>query len=204
MKLVRRRGALMQEAVPEGEGAMAAVMGLDAEAIARVCAGIDGVVAPANFNSPVQTVIAGRRAAVAAAGEALLAAGAKRVIPLDVSAPFHCELMASAMEKLTPELAAAGFRDLRIPVDRERRRQALHRGGAGAREAARAGLRAGALGRVRVGARRARARGCSSRSAPARCSRASPRRSTATLGRANVEKLEDLEPALAKCAEVPA
>jgi [acyl-carrier-protein] S-malonyltransferase len=116
VRLVRRRGALMQEAVPAGEGAMAAIVGSDPQTIARICAETAGSVAPANFNSPAQTVIAGRRNSVSAAGEALLAAGAKRVVPLDVSAPFHCELMASAMEKLTPELGAAGFRDLRVPV----------------------------------------------------------------------------------------
>ncbi len=114
--LVRQRGALMQQAVPQGEGAMLAVMGLDAEEVARICAGIDAPVAPANLNSPVQTVIAGASAAVAAAREALVKAGAKRVIKLEVSAPFHCELLAPAMEKLTPVLAATSFRDARAPV----------------------------------------------------------------------------------------
>lgn len=116
IRLVRRRGALMQEAVPEGAGAMAAVLGLPAEAVARACAGIDGLVAPANFNSTAQTVIAGERAAVAAATSALREAGAKRVVPLEVSAPFHCALMRPAMEKLTPALAEACFRELRVPV----------------------------------------------------------------------------------------
>ncbi|HTO52048.1 MAG TPA: ACP S-malonyltransferase [Myxococcota bacterium] len=116
VRLVRRRGALMQEAVPLGEGAMAAVLGSDAETIARICAETPGLVCPANFNSLSQTVIAGRSAAVAAAGESLVKAGAKRVVPLDVSAPFHCELMKPAMEKLAPELEAAPFRDLSTPV----------------------------------------------------------------------------------------
>jgi len=116
VRLVRRRGALMQQAVPEGEGAMAAILGLDPESVARVCAGVDALVAPANFNTPVQTVIAGRAAAVAEAGEALAAAGAKRVVPLDVSAPFHCPLMAPAAENLTPLLAETGFGEARIPV----------------------------------------------------------------------------------------
>ncbi len=116
VRLVRRRGALMQEAVPEGEGAMAAVLGLSADDVDGICAATEGVVAPANLNAPAQTVIAGARAAVEAAASALREAGAKRVVPLDVSAPFHCELMASAQEKLTPELAAAGFRDLAVPV----------------------------------------------------------------------------------------
>ena len=116
VRLVRRRGALMQEAVPEGEGAMAAVLGLEPSEVARICAEVDGVVAPANFNSPVQTVIAGRRIAVLEACERMTAAGAKRVVALDVSAPFHCALMAPAMEKLVPELAAARFGDLKTPV----------------------------------------------------------------------------------------
>lgn len=116
VRLVRRRGALMQEAVPEGEGAMAAVLGLSSEEVSRICASTPGTVAPANFNSPQQTVIAGQREAVEAAGEALRRAGARRVMPLDVSAPFHCALMAPAMEKLTPSLAEACLCDLRIPV----------------------------------------------------------------------------------------
>jgi [acyl-carrier-protein] S-malonyltransferase len=203
VKLVRRRGALMQEAVPEGEGAMAAVMGLDAEAIARVCAGVDGVVAPSNFNSPAQTVIAGRRAAVSAAGEALLAAGAKRVIPLDVSAPFHCELMASAMEKLTPELAAAHFADWRTPVvanvDAKPYREAAQ---ARARlreqvcapvrwvECVQALVGSGARVQLEVG--------------PGKVLSGFAAKIDRALGRANVEKVEDLEPALAKCGEASA
>ena len=114
--LVRKRGALMQEAVREGEGAMLAVMGLAADEVARVCSELSDRVAPANFNSPVQTVIAGSAAAVERAREALLAAGAKRVVPLEVSAPFHSELMAPAMEKLAPLLAETRFGDARVPV----------------------------------------------------------------------------------------
>ncbi len=116
VRLVRRRGQLMAEAVPDGHGAMVAVLGLRGDEVARVCAGIEGQVAPANFNSDVQTVIAGERRAVELAGEALRAAGAKRLVPLAVSAPFHCALMAPAQEKLAPALAEACFRDLRIPV----------------------------------------------------------------------------------------
>jgi [acyl-carrier-protein] S-malonyltransferase len=116
VRLVARRGRYMQEAVPEGEGGMAAVLGLEGEAVSRVCREIDGAVAPANFNSPVQTVIAGARDALEAASAALRSAGAKRIVPLDVSAPFHSELMAPAMEKLAVDLAAAQLRDLRIPV----------------------------------------------------------------------------------------
>jgi [acyl-carrier-protein] S-malonyltransferase len=106
----------MQEAVPEGEGGMAAVLGLEGDAVARVCRESEGSVAPANFNSPVQTVIAGERGALAAAAEGLRAAGARRIVSLDVSAPFHSELMRPAMEKLAPDLADAGLRDPRIPV----------------------------------------------------------------------------------------
>ncbi len=116
VRLVRKRGALMQEAVPEGEGAMAAVLGLEAADVARICAEVGGLVSPANFNSPVQTVIAGRRGAVSEACERMTAAGAKRVVALDVSAPFHCALMTPAMEKLAPELEAARFADLKTPV----------------------------------------------------------------------------------------
>jgi len=114
-RLVRRRGALMQEAVPEGEGEMAAILGPASDEVARICADVDGAVAPANYNAPTQTVIAGASAAVRAACEVLRAAGA-RVMKLDVSAPFHCELMRSAMEKLAPLLAETPFRDARIPV----------------------------------------------------------------------------------------
>jgi len=114
--LVRQRGALMQEAVPEGQGAMLAVLGLEGAEVARICEQTQGSVAAANFNSPVQTVIAGSADAVAAAREALDAAGAKRLVPLEVSAPFHCELMAPAMEKLTPLLAETTFADAHTPV----------------------------------------------------------------------------------------
>lgn len=116
VKLVRHRGALMQEAVPRGDGEMAAIIGLSSEEVTRICAEVDGVVAPANFNSSVQTVIAGAREPVREACEKLRAAGAKRVVGLAVSAPFHCALMAPAMEKLGPALAEAGFADPRVPV----------------------------------------------------------------------------------------
>jgi [acyl-carrier-protein] S-malonyltransferase len=116
VRLVRRRGQLMAEAVPEGEGGMIAVLGLAGAEVARVCASLEGTVAPANFNSEAQTVIAGDFAALSRAGEALRAAGAKRLVPLEVSAPFHCALMAPAQEKLAPALAEACFRDLRVPV----------------------------------------------------------------------------------------
>jgi [acyl-carrier-protein] S-malonyltransferase len=105
----------MQEAVPEGKGAMAVVMGLSAEDVGAVCDSIPGVY-PANYNSPMQTVVAGERSAVEEASERLLAAGAKRVMALDVSAPFHCPLMKPAAERLAPALRDVPFNDLRVPV----------------------------------------------------------------------------------------
>ena len=118
--LVRRRGLFMQEAVPAGQGAMAAVIGLAPAAVAAACAdaaeATGEVCSAANFNSPEQTVIAGSAAGVARAGEILKAKGAKRVLPLPVSAPFHCALMKPAEEKLAPFLAAASFRPLAFPV----------------------------------------------------------------------------------------
>ena len=116
--LVHARGRFMQEAVPEGIGAMAAIVGLAAEAVDEACReAADGeTVAPANYNSPEQTVIAGHAAAVVRASEACLARGAKRAIPLQVSAPFHCALMSPARERMTPLLAEAAFSDSALPV----------------------------------------------------------------------------------------
>ncbi len=108
LRLVRARGEAMQRAVPEGRGAMAAVLKTDAEHVARVLASIDGVVEIANRNSPQQTVISGAAEAVAAAVERLRAEGA-RAVPLKVSAPFHCSLMASAAAELAPLLATTAF-----------------------------------------------------------------------------------------------
>jgi [acyl-carrier-protein] S-malonyltransferase len=118
LRLVRRRGRYMQEAVPVGAGAMAAVLGLEADAVARACAeAADGeVVEPANFNAPGQVVIAGAAAAVQRAGERAKALGARRVIPLPVSAPFHCALMRPAEARLAPELRALEVADPRVPV----------------------------------------------------------------------------------------
>ena len=98
----------MQEAVPVGEGAMAAILGLDADGVAKACAeAAEGqVVSPANLNAPGQIVIAGHAQAVARAGERAKALGAKRAIPLAVSAPFHCALMKPAEDRLAPELRA--------------------------------------------------------------------------------------------------
>ncbi len=117
-RLVRERGRLMQEAVPEGEGAMAAILGLGAaevEAIAATAA-TEGVCSAANYNSPVQTVIAGERAAVERAVELALERGAKRAMLLPVSAPFHSPLMAPAREGLEPLLAASRFGRPSVPV----------------------------------------------------------------------------------------
>ena len=116
--LVRRRGLFMQEAVPPGVGAMAAIVGLAPEEVEAACreAAQGEVVSPANFNSPEQTVIAGHARAVARASAACTTRGAKRAIALPVSAPFHCALMAPARERLRPYLADAGFAEPRIPV----------------------------------------------------------------------------------------
>jgi len=118
LRIVRRRGRYMQEAVPLGTGAMAAILGLDGEQVAQACAqAADGdVVSPANVNGAGQVVIAGAAAAVARAGERAKAMGAKRVIPLTVSAPFHCALMKPAEERLAPELRAMQLSDPAVPI----------------------------------------------------------------------------------------
>jgi len=118
LRTVRRRGRYMQEAVPVGEGAMAAILGLDADGVARACADAEEgqVVTPANLNAPGQIVIAGHKAAVERAGERAKALGARRAIPLAVSAPFHCALMKPAEERLAPELRALDAHDPAFPV----------------------------------------------------------------------------------------
>jgi [acyl-carrier-protein] S-malonyltransferase len=118
LRTVRRRGRYMQEAVPVGTGAMAAVLGLDAGAVARACEdAADGeVVSAANVNGPGQVAIAGSRAAVARAVERAKALGARRVVPLPVSAPFHCALMKPAEDRLAPELRALATHDPRVPI----------------------------------------------------------------------------------------
>lgn len=118
LRIVRRRGQYMQEAVPVGTGAMAAILGLDLDAVERACAeAADGeVVSPANINAPGQIVIAGTRAAVERAGVSAKREGAKRVIPLPVSAPFHCALMQPAQERLAPDLRALAVADPTVPV----------------------------------------------------------------------------------------
>ncbi len=118
VRTVRNRGRYMQEAVPVGAGAMAAILGLDGDAVAAACAqAAEGeVVSPANLNAPGQVVIAGTTAAVQRAGALAKAAGAKRVIPLAVSAPFHCALMKPAEDRLAPELRALAVQAPRRPV----------------------------------------------------------------------------------------
>jgi [acyl-carrier-protein] S-malonyltransferase len=120
VSLVHARGRFMQEAVPEGRGAMAAILGAEPEAVAASCAAAARetglVVEPANWNSPLQTVIAGDAAAVERACAEARSRGAKRALPLAVSAPFHCSLMAPAAEKLAGELAGVRFGAPRVPV----------------------------------------------------------------------------------------
>ena len=121
LRTVRRRGQYMQDAVPVGVGGMAAILGLDEAGVTRACEQAAAerpgqVVTPANLNAPGQVVIAGHAAAVARAGECAKALGARRVIPLAVSAPFHCPLMKPAEERLAPRLRALAVADPRIPV----------------------------------------------------------------------------------------
>lgn len=113
-KLVRKRGIYMQEAVPTG-GAMAAVLGLEADAIEKACSETAGIVSVANYNCPGQIVITGEEAAVAAAGEKCKEAGAKRVLPLNVSGPFHSAMLLGAGEKLGVELEQVEVQDFTIP-----------------------------------------------------------------------------------------
>ena len=118
VRLVELRGKLMQDAVPEGTGAMSAIIGLDDESIAKACeeAAQGQVVSPVNYNSPGQVVIAGHKEAVERAGAACKAAGAKRALPLPVSVPSHCALMKPAAEKLAVELQNIAFNVPAIPV----------------------------------------------------------------------------------------
>ena len=143
--LVRFRAAAMQEAVPVGTGAMAAILGMDVERVKSGCAEAQASFAPdsgevveaVNFNDPAQTVIAGSKAAVEKACEVLKANGAKRALPLPVSAPFHSSLMKPAADKLREQLAVTAFAPPQIPVvnnidvlveaDADRIRDALYR-----------------------------------------------------------------------------
>jgi [acyl-carrier-protein] S-malonyltransferase len=120
VRLVHLRGKFMQEALPEGLGSMAAILGLPAEQVAAACAEVasetGAVVSPANFNGAGQVVIAGARAAVDRAVQVLKERGAKRAIPLAVSAPFHCALMRPAAERLAGELERLRLERPRVPV----------------------------------------------------------------------------------------
>jgi len=120
VRLVRDRGRFMQEAAPEGEGTMAAVIGMEAEAVEEIAASVSAetkrVVVPANYNSPDQIVISGHTDAVKAAVACAREKGAKRAIFLNVSAPFHSPLMKPAAERLAKKLAEATFREVTIPV----------------------------------------------------------------------------------------
>jgi len=118
VKLAHQRGRYMQEAVPAGEGAMAAILGLSPSDVAEICKKAAGseVVSPANLNSPEQIVISGHAAAVKRAVEIALQSGAKRSVMLAVSAPFHCALMLPAQQRFEPELRATKFHALRFPL----------------------------------------------------------------------------------------
>jgi [acyl-carrier-protein] S-malonyltransferase len=118
VRLVRNRGRYMQEAVPAGEGGMAAILGLAPALVTEICRrAADGeVLAPANLNAPEQTVISGTAAAVKRAVELASQSGAKRAVLLPVSAPFHCEMMKPAEARLEPDLRRTKFRDLKFPL----------------------------------------------------------------------------------------
>ena len=118
VSLVHKRGKFMQEAVPVGEGALAAIIGLDDETIIQICAEVSslGEVQAVNFNCPGQTVIAGKTAGVEAAVDKLKSAGAKKAVLLPVSAPFHSTLMAPAAQKLAAELDKVELHDAAFPV----------------------------------------------------------------------------------------
>ena len=116
VRLVNRRGRLMQAAVPQGEGAMAAILGLDDEQVEAVCREVTGVVSPANYNAPGQVVIAGAAHPVKVAADRCKELGARRAALLPVSGPFHCELMRPAEEAFAADLEAVDLREPQIPV----------------------------------------------------------------------------------------
>jgi [acyl-carrier-protein] S-malonyltransferase len=130
VKLVRARGRYMQEAVPSGQGAMAAILGLSPTEVADICkkAAENEVVSPANLNSPEQTVISGSAAAVKRAVEIASQSGAKRAVILPVSAPFHCALMMPAQQRLERDLRATQFSALKIPLITNVDAQAINSG----------------------------------------------------------------------------
>ena len=149
LRTVRARGQFMQEAVPAGEGAMAAILGLDRGLISQACdEAMDvGPVQLANLNGPGQTVIAGATAAVKKAAELAKAKGAKRAVLLPVSAPFHSALLAPAAARLAEVLRGVAFRDLERSPGDQRGRGAVDRGGARGGNARPAGDVARPLGR---------------------------------------------------------
>ncbi len=116
--LVQKRGQYMQEAVPEGAGLMAAILGMERPDVEKTCheAAKNGIVAPANYNSPGQIVIAGEKKAVEKAMELAKAGGAKKVVPLAVSVPSHCAMMRKAGDRLAKELESVAISDLSIPI----------------------------------------------------------------------------------------
>ncbi len=117
LKLTEKRGQYMQEAVPEGKGLLAAIIGLDRNKIIEVCNSVkSGYAAPANYNCPKQIVIAGEKAAVEEAMKLAEESGARRAIPLAVSVPSHCKMMESVSEKLSELLEAFEFRSADIPI----------------------------------------------------------------------------------------
>ena len=130
VRLVRKRGRYMQEAVPEGAGAMAALLKLPSGKLEAILseAAQGEIVTPAGLNSPDQIVIAGHAAAVNRAVELAKAAGARRAILLQVSAPFHCPLLKPAQDRMKPELEAADFRDLAIPLVNNWQAREVHTG----------------------------------------------------------------------------
>lgn len=116
VRLVHRRGQLMQQAVPQGEGAMAAILGLDDEQVEAACAEVSGVVSAANYNAPGQVAIAGTAEAVKIAADRCKDLGARRATLLPVSGPFHCELMRPAQEAFAADLDAVALQTPEIPV----------------------------------------------------------------------------------------
>ena len=156
--LVRVRGELMRDAVPAGQGGMAAVLGLEDAAMEAVCAtAAQGeVVEAVNFNAPGQVVIAGHRTAIARAIEGAKAVGAKRALPLAISVPCHSSLMRPAAERLRERLAKSPARRAALPVPQFGGREGIPRSGGDPRSALPAARKPGALGGDRAGAGRAR------------------------------------------------
>ena len=151
VRAVRKRGEFMQEAVPAGVGKMAAVLGIPSAEVEAACARVSGegnVVSPANFNSPSQTVISGHAGAVDAASALAAEKGAKRVVPLSVSAPFHCELMEPAAEGLRSVLSEMDFSPMNLARGHQHAGPGEFRRGAGGGNSVRAGHESRQVGRI--------------------------------------------------------